>query len=99
MVEVTKPMSAALNCPVCDLPAEQRFVSVQGARIDDMENVGADRRDGTAGLNLGLPGVTDSSGSYRARSGNEVASNRRAREIAKANDLTPLDGGRYRSRA
>jgi len=96
----------ALSCAVCAGPVRQVITTVQGARIDDQENVGSERRDSTAGLNLGLPGRfvsigRDRSGKerydYVPRSGAEVGSNKRAREIAKAHNLTPLDSGRYRS--
>jgi hypothetical protein len=99
IVEVVARMRDRLYCPRCGREVEKRFLVCQGARIDDMINVGAGRRDSTAGVNLGLPGVTDKDGEYRGITGNELGSNRRAKERAKAHDLTPLDGGRYRSTA
>ena len=97
VVEIVRAMSD--NSPYrCECGAEARVVitSVMPARIDDQVNVGTERRE-QHGMNLGLPGVTDSNGRYRAISSNEVGSNRNAKELAKRANLSPIEGGRYRS--
>lgn len=102
--EIVRPMRGGepLRCEAevdCAETVARHFAPgcFAGARIDDMENAGSERTDASRGFNLGLPGVTEN-GKYRARHSSEVGSNRQAREIARQHNLTPVDGGRYRSR-
>lgn len=76
-----------------------------GIRVEDSENIGSERTDWTAGFNMGLPGKKvplgrDASGKerfgYRPYRSGEL-NNAQIREVAKANNLTPLERGRYRT--
>jgi hypothetical protein len=109
--ETVRPISerGPFVCPDCGGPAEQRFSPehVHHARIDDMENVGAERRDPrTHRVNLGLGGRFVEIGrrqdgskvmDYRPITSAEASSVRKAKEIAREQNLTPADSGRYRS--
>lgn len=102
-----------LACPVDNCPDEvARYFSADSlpsCRIDAAgEDISMDQRvrDGSAKFNLGLPGVSSSIGrdatgkakvAYRPISNAEVGSNHNAREIAKRNNLTPVESGRYRT--
>lgn len=105
-------MRDLLACPIdgCSEPVHRHFSadSVPFGSIDAMgDDVTTDNRraDGSAGWNLGLPGVTTVVGTkangkpktaYRPLTNREVGSNRNAQEIAKRNNLTALDDGRRR---
>jgi len=98
LVEITRPIARfrdPLVCPGCGTTAVFK-PSVPNCRIDDQVNVGSERRDGTAGQNLGLPGVGEGR-DYRPITGHELGSNGSARERAKRHGLTPVDSGRYRT--
>lgn len=100
-----EPATEQGACPRC---AGSQSAYLFGIRIDDAENIGADRRDPrTRGVNLGLPGVAETIGHrkdgkpitrYRPIASAELSSNRKLRDYAKAHGLTPADEGRYRSR-
>lgn len=102
-------MLAADFCPVADCVADVTRIftwdTLPGVRVEAMEDVGSERTDSTHGLNIGLPGENVSLGrdatgterfGYRPRVASET-NGVKAREIAKANNLTPHDRARYRT--
>ncbi len=99
------PATPEGRCPHCGGNGPEYLF---GIRIDDAENIGRERTDPrTAGVNLGLPGrsvVVGRKADGSAKMGYEPArsaeynNNRKIRDHALANGLTPIDGGRYRSR-
>ena len=105
--QASEPFACAT--PGCGLEATQSFSPehVHHARIDDMASVGHDRTDPrTRDVNLGLGGTYVTVGQradgtaikeYRPTTNAEASSNKRAREIARSQGLTPADNGRYRS--
>ncbi len=91
--------------PGCDRAATQVITAPIGFRIEDMENAGSERGGDLGHVNLGLPGENvsvgrDSSGKehfdYRPRVSAETSA-WKAREICKENNLTPIEGSRYRT--
>jgi hypothetical protein len=106
-------ISGSVPCAHCGVAARVvPVININGVRIDCAGDALTARDspqrvvDGSAAFNMGLAGVTTSLGrdasgkerlAYRAISHREVGSNARARELAKAQGLTPIDGGRYRS--
>lgn len=109
--EVRAPISEAPSfaaCPKCERVFPQYFgpANAASARIDDFENVGSERRDGTSGqlITLGEKKIslgTDAQGKehfrYEPHRAAEVGSRRRFLEIAKTQGLSAGDGGRYRT--
>jgi hypothetical protein len=95
----------------CWWPVEQVISAcgLPGIRIDcASEDATSDARraDGTAHINIGLPGVETVIGTredgkpklaYRPLTHHEVGSNANAREIAKRNGLEMIGEGAYRS--
>jgi len=94
--------------PGCDEPVEQVFSPehVHHVRVDDMASVGAERTDPrTHRVNLGLGGQFVEVGrradgskimDYRPTTSAEASSNKKAKEIARRQGLSPADSGRYR---
>jgi len=104
ITEIVRRMSGdrPFTCAVCDGPAERFFVpgTLPGVRVEAMEDVGSERGGDFGNVNLGLPGENvslgrDSTGKerfgYRPRVASET-NGVKAREIAKANNLTSIDG-------
>ena len=98
----------ALACATCGGPVKQIIKSVQRSRIDDSENVGAERSDGTKGMMLGFPGVETVVGrrengkdatEYRPVFASEMPTRRSQLEYAKRHGLSPADNGRFRTSA
>lgn len=95
------------RCPLsdCGKAAEQIVCAPIGIRVEDMENAGSERGRDLGHINLGLPGRNVSLG--RDASGKEHFAYRpvvsgetsawRAREICKEHNLTPIEGGRFRT--
>ena len=86
-------------CPIC---AERHVESGHFFRVEDMESIGSDRVGVAHGVNMGLPGSFYDIGGGRkgyrpAYASSDANSVWKAREIAKAHGLTPLDQGRFRS--
>lgn len=108
--EVYRPISQFREpfvCPEPECGREAAWIVTApiGIRVEDMENAGSERGGDLGHINLGLPGENvsvgrDSSGKehfeYRPRRSAEVNAHR-AREICKQNDLTPIEGARYRT--
>lgn len=108
--EVLRPIrsSEPWRCPTCGAPAPQCFSpqSLPTARVEDYENVGAERGADRPGEFIGLPDVKTSLGkddrgrerfAFRPTTVGDVPNRRAFIEAAKRAGLSPGDGGRFRS--